>query len=137
LDKEKVENMYIVIFNGLPAGDNYLYHKLADAKKYAKSFLLAEGLEPPKGFRVDWDYEVGDNFVSIDRETDSCQFLELGEIVRAKTTVYDLPPDTSWIHAEKGDLGQCIHIEPGFYPTVRFFDRKTCTCVTPQEVKRT
>lgn len=63
------------------------------------------------------------------------EWLELkeGDKVKAKDTVYDLPPDKSLVHADPGDLGEVIHVEPG-HRTVRFFPRKTCTDVHWTEI---
>lgn len=68
---------------------------------------------------------------------DKTQFLELGDIVVARTRVYDLPgqPDPGLIHAEAGEEGMVVHTEPGCWPTVRFTRTKTATMVTDQEVK--
>lgn len=63
-------------------------------------------------------------------------FLKLGDRVRAKTIVYDLPPDKSVIRAQKGDTGVVVHTEPGVFPTVTFDQSGTSTCVTPDEVQK-
>ena len=64
-------------------------------------------------------------------------FLKVNQRVRAKVQVYDLPgnPDPGPIHAEEGEGGVCIHVEKGFWPTVKFDRTGTCTCVTDEEVE--
>lgn len=65
------------------------------------------------------------------------KFLTEGQRVRAIATVFDLPGNTDPgpIHAEVGELGTVIHVEPDFWPTVRFDRTGTCTCVTDFEVE--
>lgn len=71
------------------------------------------------------------------------EFLKLGQRVRAKLVVYDLPgkldpagaPDTGPIHAHPGDLGTVVHIERGFWPTVEFDKTQSRTDVTDFEVE--
>lgn len=64
------------------------------------------------------------------------KFCSLGQRVRAKIRVYDCPgeEDQGPIHAEPGDLGTVVHVEEGFWPTVRFDRTGTATCVTDEEV---
>lgn len=59
--------------------------------------------------------------------------LKVGDKVVAAITVYDLPPDTSWIHADPGDPGVVEHRERG-HVTVRFSPRMTVTDVFPAEI---
>lgn len=77
-----------------------------------------------------WDFTIP--------QLSRCAFLNLGERVRAKTRVFDLP-DTSNpgpVHAEAGELGTVEHTEPGCWPTVRFDRTGTATCVTDEEVEK-
>lgn len=64
------------------------------------------------------------------------KFLKLDQKVRAITTVFDLPGnvDQGPIHANVGEIGVVIHVEDGFWPTVRFDRTGTSTCVTSFEV---
>lgn len=64
-------------------------------------------------------------------------FLRLGQRCYAKVTIYDLPGNANPgpIHAEPGELGTVVHVEPGFWPTVTFDRTGTSTCVTDQEVE--
>ena len=63
-------------------------------------------------------------------------FLSDGDRVRAKVTVYDLPPSKDMKHADPGDTGVVVHTEPGVWPTVQFTKTGTMTCVTPDEVEK-
>ncbi len=63
------------------------------------------------------------------------QFLKLGDKVRAKTTVYDLPPDKSVIRAKLDDT-VVVHTKPNCWPTVQFDSTGCSTCVTPDEVEK-
>lgn len=66
------------------------------------------------------------------------QFLNVGDRVRAKVRVYDLPgnPDPGPIKAEAGEEGSCVHTEPGYWPTVKFDRTGGSTCVTSDEVEK-
>lgn len=73
--------------------------------------------------------------------------VEEGDRVRAMIQVLEEGPggtpnpdakpcETGWVHAEPGDLGTVVHVEPGLHPTVRFDKTKTATCVmVGQEVE--
>lgn len=65
------------------------------------------------------------------------KFLRVGQVVRAKFRIFDLPAGTSedWgdVRAEEGDVGVVVHVEKGFWPTVSF-PNGTSTCVTDFEV---
>lgn len=65
-------------------------------------------------------------------------FLKLGQRVRAKFRVWDLPGklpnDWGWVSAEAGELGTVVHVQEGCWPTVRF-DGGRATCVTDLEVE--
>lgn len=61
--------------------------------------------------------------------------LKIGDVVVAKRTVYDLPPDKSWVHADVGEFGIVINTEPG-HVTVRFNPSHTCTDVAPSEIRK-
>ena len=67
---------------------------------------------------------------------DETQFLKKGDVVEAITTVYDLPPDKSVIHAVEGNVGVVVHTEPRCWPTVEWANSKTATSVTPEEVRK-
>jgi hypothetical protein len=60
--------------------------------------------------------------------------LREGDIVAARVNVYDLPPDKSWKHADPGDLGIVVHVEPG-HRCVRWKPRGTYTDVAPFEIR--
>lgn len=63
-------------------------------------------------------------------------WLQEGARVRAKITVFEDGPDSnSHIHALPGELGTVIHVEPGFWPTVRFDRTRTATAVFDVEVE--
>ena len=64
-------------------------------------------------------------------------FLQLGQRVRARIRVYDLPgnPDPGPIHAEPGEEGVVVHVQKGCWPTVTFNRTGTSTCVVPAEVE--
>ena len=65
-------------------------------------------------------------------------FLTMGQKVRAKFRVWDLPNDKSddwgWVSAEPGEEGEVVHVQDGYWPTVRFASGKA-TCVTDFEVE--
>lgn len=68
------------------------------------------------------------------------QFLKLGQRVRAKGRVYDLPTldgqgDQGMVHAEPGEEGVAVHVQVGCWPTVTFDRTGTSTCVTDSEVE--
>lgn len=72
------------------------------------------------------------------------KFLWLGQRVRAKVDIYDLPGNTDphWhngtagpVHAEPGETGTVVHVEKDFWPTVTFDKTGTSTCVTDGEVE--
>lgn len=65
-------------------------------------------------------------------------FLKLGDRVRAKRRVFDLPgkDNPGPIHAEPGEEGVVVHTEFGSWPTVRFDKTNTATCVTDSEVEK-
>ncbi|HVE14330.1 MAG TPA: hypothetical protein VNI01_13100 [Elusimicrobiota bacterium] len=71
------------------------------------------------------------------RDRDDLDFAKMGDRVRAKVRVYDLPgnPDPGPIHAEPGEMGTVVHTEEGFWPTARFDRTGTATCVTSDEVE--
>jgi hypothetical protein len=66
------------------------------------------------------------------------EFLKEGDRVKAITTIHDLPGnnDPGPICAEPDDEGECVHTEPGFWPTVRFDRTGRSTCVTDREVEK-
>lgn len=71
--------------------------------------------------------------------------VEVGDVVQAIKTILeeggDGPPnpnagpcEAGWVHAENGDLGVVVHVEPGFHPTVRWHRTGTATaCVEGSE----
>jgi len=59
--------------------------------------------------------------------------LKVGDRVKAIDIVYDLPPDKSWVHADPGNEGEVIHVEPG-HRAVEFYPRNTVTDVHWSEV---
>ena len=71
--------------------------------------------------------------------------LKQGDVVRAKVTVTESGnppgdetatfPQPQYIHAKPGELGDVVHTEPGFHPTVMFRRTKTATIVLPEEVE--
>lgn len=65
------------------------------------------------------------------------EFLKLGQRVRANHRIFDLPNDAGadwgWVSAEKDEQGTVVHVEAGYWPTVRF-DGGKATCVTDTEV---
>lgn len=68
------------------------------------------------------------------------KFLKLDQRVRAKVRVYDLPTldgqgDQGPVHAEPGEEGVVVHVEKGYWPTVRFDRTRTASCVTDFEVE--
>lgn len=65
------------------------------------------------------------------------KFLKLGQRVRAKLTVYDLPGTDSPgpMHALVGEEGVVVHVQTGHWPTVRFDRTGSSTCVTDFEVE--
>lgn len=65
-------------------------------------------------------------------------FVKEGDRVRAKTRIYDLPGQANPgpIHAEPGEEGLVVHVEPGAWPTVCFDRTGTATCVTDSEVEK-
>lgn len=67
------------------------------------------------------------------------KFLKVGQRVRAKFRIFDLPgratdADWGWVSAEAGEEGTVIHVEKGYWPTVRFDNTRCATCVTDGEV---
>ena len=64
---------------------------------------------------------------------DEWENLKVGDRVVARITVFDLPPDESWVHADPGNKGEVVHTEPG-HRTVRFFPRRTVTDVHWREI---
>lgn len=68
-------------------------------------------------------------------------FLALGQRVRANFRIFDLPnpgrsDDWGWVSAEAGEEGTVIHVQPGYWPTVRFDKTRCATCVTDFEVTK-
>lgn len=69
------------------------------------------------------------------------RFLKIGQRVKAKLRVFDLPNtnnyDVDWgpVHAEVGELGTVIHLQEGYWPTVCFDRTGTLTDVTDFEVE--
>ena len=63
-------------------------------------------------------------------------FLNVGDKVRAKIRVWDLPgnPDPGPIRAEPGEEGVCIWTQEGHFPAVKFTGG--ITDVTPEEVEK-
>lgn len=64
------------------------------------------------------------------------EFLKLGQRVRAKFRIWDLPgnePDWGWVSAEEGDEGVVVGVDDN-WPTVRFERTGYATCVTDFEV---
>lgn len=61
--------------------------------------------------------------------------LAEGTIVRAKMAVYDLPPDTTFKHADPGEFGTVTCADINNSPTVTFWKSETSSCVTPEEVE--
>lgn len=75
---------------------------------------------------------------SKDSKFASCpeKFLRVGQRVKALIKVWDGGPDSGdFLHAEAGELGTVVHVEPGFWPTVRFDRSGTSTCVSDFEVE--
>ncbi len=67
-------------------------------------------------------------------------FLKLGQRVRAKFRIFDLPgrvedKDWGWVSAEAGEEGTVVHQEEGSWPTVRFDVTGAATCVFDHEVE--
>ncbi len=46
------------------------------------------------------------------------------------------PCTKGWTHADKGELGSVVHVEPGYLPTVRFDRTNTATIVSEEEVEK-
>jgi hypothetical protein len=67
------------------------------------------------------------------------KFLKLGQRVRAKFRIWDTPDrsgsDWGWVSAETGEEGVVVHVEKGYWPTVRFDKTGCATCVTDFEVE--
>lgn len=65
------------------------------------------------------------------------KFLKLGQRVKAKVSIAEERNDMQYdiFHARPDELGTVIHVEKGFWPTVKFDRTSTSTCVTPLEVE--
>lgn len=67
------------------------------------------------------------------------KFLKMGQRVKAKFRIWDLPHqsdgDWGWVSAEPGELGTVVHVQEGYWPTVRFDGTGCATCVTDLEVE--
>lgn len=65
------------------------------------------------------------------------KFMRVGQRARARVRVYDCPgaADPGPVHAEQDELGTVVHVEKGFWPTIRFDRTRTCTDVTDDEVE--
>lgn len=65
-------------------------------------------------------------------------FLRLGQKVQAKFRIFYLPHksenDWGWVSAEAGEQGEVVHVQDGYWPTVRFEKTGCATCVTDLEV---
>lgn len=74
------------------------------------------------------------------------EFLSLGQRVRAKFRIWDLPwggkldsissDDWGWVSAEKGEMGTVVYVAEGEWPVVRFDDTGHATCVIDFEVEK-
>jgi hypothetical protein len=66
-------------------------------------------------------------------------FLKMGQRCKARFRIFDLPnpgksDDWGWVSAEEGEEGTVVHVEKGYWPTVRFDNTGAATCVTNFEV---
>ncbi len=67
------------------------------------------------------------------------QFLALGDRVRARLKIVEEGLVTGvgkHTHAEPDETGVCVHVQKGYFPTVRFDRTKTATIVFPEEVEK-
>lgn len=72
----------------------------------------------------DWDIKQSPFFKCPEK------FLKMGQKVRAKIQIWDLPgeEDPGPLVAEIGDIGIVVHVERSCWPTVRFSKRSSDVC---------
>lgn len=65
------------------------------------------------------------------------KFLKAGQRVKAVVSITEKRGSADHVayHAQPGEFGTVVHVEKGFWPTVKFERTGTMTCVTPLEVE--
>ena len=60
--------------------------------------------------------------------------LQNNDLVIATNEISEIgfkDPDKKWVHAHNGDFGFVTYVNPGGYPTIRFYKSGTATILCP------